>query len=184
MAEQVRTIGTNVDYQPVIRQRKGVQEPATGWCVGLQLPDTFAVLSQTELARGAEHALGELSTELPLLDPKPTRENGSDRGEGILLTRLDVCGPTHNVQPFSCSPIHQTHPQPVCVGVRAYFFDCSNKHVMQIRMERFNGIHCRSQHGESLGELFDLEGTTEKGLKPTPRDVHRTNCSRNRMSPS
>ena len=68
MAEQVGAVGAHVHDQPRVGQRHGLEQRRAGRGVGGELEDAVVLLSQAELARGAEHALAHDAADRPRLD--------------------------------------------------------------------------------------------------------------------
>jgi hypothetical protein len=182
--EQVGPVRTDVNDEPVIGYGDGFEEASARRRFGAELPDAVSVLPQPELARGAQHAFGGLAPEFALFDAEPARKRGSDRREGILPSCFYVRGTAHDIPPFDGSIVHDADPEPIGVGVRTHFLDQSDDNVTQPGVERFDGVHRRTKHGQPLGDVFDVQLAAEEVFQPAEGDVHGTNCSRNRMSPS
>ncbi len=195
--QEVGPVGTDVEHQSVIRQRHGLEQRGSGSGVGLQLPETVAILSQSELPGGAQHSLRGLPSQLSLLDPKPAGERRPDGGKRVLPSRRDVGRAADHVQPLGVTPVHHADAQPVCIRVRLHLLHLGHEHIAQVAVQRLRRIDRRAQHGEPLGEVAHLQRSAEEILQPATGDVHpllcspaplpappATNCPRNRMSPS
>ena len=165
VTQQVGAVGTDVDHQPVVVDRDGLQQRGSGSTIGLKLPDPFAVLAQPQLAGGAEHSLRGLAPELSLLDPKAAGERGADRSEGILASRRHVGRAAHHVAPLGRSVVHQADPEPVGVGMRPHLLDQADEHIAQPGMEGLHGVHRGAQHGQTLGDVLDVQPAAEEVLR-------------------
>ena len=64
MTEEIGAVRGDVDDQPVVGERHGLQQRRAGRRVGVELQDAVVLLAETELAGGAEHALGDFAAEL------------------------------------------------------------------------------------------------------------------------
>jgi hypothetical protein len=56
--------------------------------------------------------------------------------------------------------------------VGPHFFHQRHQNVAQIRVQRLHRINRRAQHGETLGEIADLERAAEEVFQPAARNVH------------
>src|SRR5262245_36224474 len=106
MRQEVWTIRADVEDEASVSHGQRFQERRSRWNVYVELEDAVLFVAQAELARGAEHAVGDRTADLPLLDLEAVRQHGARRRERIDFARLDVRRAANDVQQRSRSGVH------------------------------------------------------------------------------
>src|ERR1043166_1976309 len=143
--------------------------------------------AEPRLAARAEHPLGHLAPELPLLDDEAARERRADRREGVLATGHDVGCTTDHLPSFRRSVIHRAEVKPVGVRMRPHLLHQRHDDVAEAGVERDDRVHRRAEQGEPVHQLTGVERAAQHLLQPAAGGVHAAELPaswrRKRMSP-
>ena len=125
------------------------------------------VLTEPQLAGGAEHPLGELAAELGLLDlhrraALPCGTLVPTRANGYFLPAVTLDAPQTTWRRSAVPSLTSADAEPVGVGMLAHLLHQADDEPVELAVQRLDAIHRRAQHGETLGDVLGIEGRRRK----------------------
>ncbi len=186
MAQQIGTIGGDVDFEAMIAAADHLSERSPRQRLGLESEQAVVLGAQAEFAGGAEHSLGGLAAELAPFDHHAAGHRGAEPGERILAAGHHVWRAADHVPEGTRAVIDGGDPELVGVGVGPHIGHHRHDELLEIGAQRLHCVDRGAQHSQTLGDIGWIERLAEECLKPATGGLHApspANWPRKRMSP-
>src|SRR5256714_2789758 len=140
--QKVWPIWKDIDHKSRVADRHGVEKPGPGLGGNSQRHDAFVILTESQLFRRAEHALGSLAANFSLLYFDAPRQSGAHRCEWVESVGRDVGGATDDVENRSATGVDLRQPESIGVRMLLDLDHPADDDVAQIFPECNQIIHC------------------------------------------
>jgi hypothetical protein len=142
------------------------------------------IFSETQLARGAEHAVGDFAPDSLFLYAKATGERCACPRERVQRAGYHHWRATDDVEGSTTAVVHSREPESIRVRVADRLHHPRYDHLAEIFAEALHAIDSGDVRGDEIVHLPRRHCVRDEGPQPLVREEHQANWERKRTSES
>ena len=181
-SHRVGTVGRDGEVEHDVVESEHLAHVGAERRVGGQRDDAVVVVAEPELARRAQHSLGDDTANLAAFDLEVAGQHRADLRERHDHSRFDVGRAAHDAQ-LTGAELDVGQANAIGIGVRNDIEDASNDDTVDVASGLVDGLDFQAELVERVGDVAGRGRDRRELADPREGRAHQ-NCLANLTSPS